>query len=441
MNLAHQFSPFDKVASRVKLPLLLLTVAAGPLAAQEWTGRIEASTDSTPVAGALVILIDSAGREARRTLSSPTGGFSLQLPGPGQFQVRVLRIGYAGWLSPPSRFGPGQRKETRLIIEDRIIQLAAIEVTTTRSRCGVRPGDGDVIASLLNEAEKALAITDQTIRQGNLRFRTETYVSRPTADGAIGERQTSTSSGQAFWPVASADPDTLAKYGFVHEPARSASDPTETTGPVYFGPDARVLFADWFLDGHCFSVVPAPDSASTIIVSFAPARGSRRDIRGQLTLDRQTLELRSLEFWYTGLGRWVTGDSAGGRMSFHKLKTGAWIIDRWVIRAPIPMVGRRDTVLFGFAESGGRVREIRDGRNGGIERLSRAVPHLPSDSLPITNSSSFTIQRSDLCAHHGGCWADLSSSSSSPPDKFRPRSRRWMTKRSSAPTDSRPGLT
>lgn len=420
---------------------MLLAIAAGPLSAQEWTGRIEASTDSAPVAGALVILIDSLGREARRTLSSPTGGFSLALPGPGRFQVRVLRIGYAGWLSPPSLFGPGQKKDARFLIEDRIIQLAAIEVTTTRSRCGVRPGDGDIIASLLNEAEKALAITDQTIRQGNLRFRTETYVTRPTADGAIGERSTRTSSGQAIWPVASAPPDTLAKYGFVHEPARGPSDPSQVAGPVYFGPDARILFSDWFLDGHCFSVEPAPDTARTIEVSFTPVRGPRRDIRGQLTLDRQTLELRSLEFWYTGLGRWVTKDSAGGSMSFHKLRTGAWIIDRWVIRAPIPLVGRRDTVLFGFAESGGRVREIRDGRNGGVERLSRAVPDLPSGMLPVTNSSSTTIQRSDLCAHHGGCWADLSSFPSSPRDKPRPRSKRWMTKRSSAPIDSRPALT
>jgi hypothetical protein len=422
----------------VRTALFLGILTSGPLAAQEWAGRIEASTDSAPVAGALVILMDSAGREARRTLSSPTGGFSLALPGPGRYQVRVLRIGYAGWLSSATVFGPGERKDTRLLIEDRIIQLAAIEVRTTRSRCGVRPGDGDIIASLLSEAEKALAITDQTIRQGNLRFRTETYVSRPTADGTIGERTTRTSSGQAMWPVASAPPDSLAKYGFVHEPVATRSDPSPSAGPVYFGPDARILFSDWFLDGHCFSVEAFADTAGAIEVSFAPVRGSRRDIRGRLTLDRTTLELRSLEFWYTGLGRWVTKDSAGGSMSFHKLQTGAWIIDRWLLRAPIPLVGRRDTVLFGFAESGGRVREIRDGRNGGVERLSRAVPDLPSGNLPVTNSSSFTIQRSDLCAHHGGCWADLSSFPSSPRDKPRPRSGRWTTRKSRAPIGSRP---
>jgi hypothetical protein len=420
------------------LSLVLGTVPLGTLLAQEWTGRILASSDSSSVAGALVILSDSAGREIRRTLSTPTGGFGFTLPGPGEFQVRVVRIGYAAWLSPLVPFGAGQRRETRFVIEDRIIQLAAIEISTTRSRCGARPGEGDIIASLLNEAEKALAITDQTIRQGNLRFRTETYVSRPTVEGAIGERRTATSSGQAMWPVASAPPDSLAKYGFVHEPARDPSDLTPERGPIYFGPDARVLFSSWFLDGHCFSVVSAQDTMANIVIGFVPARGGRRDIRGRITLDRQSLELRSLDFWYTGLGRWVTGDSAGGRMSFRKLETGAWIIDRWLLRAPIPLLGRRDTVLFGFAESGGQVKEIRDGRSGRIERISRALLELPSHLQPVTYNSHFTLAGSDLCAHHGGCWAGSSSFPSSQSDKRGPRSERWRTTKSSLPTGSRP---
>lgn len=424
------------------LPLVLGMVLSQPVSAQEWTGRIQASTDSSSVAGALVILLDSLGREVRRTLSTATGGFGFTAPGPGQYQVRVLRIGYAGWMSPPSHFTAEERKETRFLIEDRVIQLAALEVTTTRSRCGVRPGDGDIIASLLSEAEKALAITEQTIRQGNLRFRTETYVSRPSAEGAIGERRTATSSGQAMWPVASAPPDSLAKYGFVHEPRRVPSDLQPETGPIYFGPDARVLFANWFLDAHCFSVLPADSGAQDIVVEFTPdRRGAKRDIRGRLTLDRRSLELRSLQFWYTGLGRWVTSDSAGGRMSFRKLSTGAWIIDRWLLRAPIPLVGRRDTMLFGFAESGGQVKEIRDGRSGQVERISLAVPELPSPLVPVFNHQLFTFSRSDSCAHHGGCWADLSSSPSSGADTRRPRSGRWMTKKSPPRFDSRPAPT
>ena len=420
--------------------LVLLALAAVPrpaLWAQEWTGRIQASTDRAAVAGALVILLDSTGAEVKRMLSSPTGGFGFTLPGPGAFQMRVLRIGYLAWQSPTVRFAAGERKDERLILEDRIVQLASIEISTTGSRCGVRPGDGDIIANLLSEAEKALAITDQTIRQGNLRFRTETYLTRPAPDGAPGERETSTSSAQAMWPVASAPPDSLAKYGFVFEPARDLAEMSGQQGPVYFGPDARVLFSGWFLDGHCFSVAASEDSAQDIVIAFAPARGARRDIRGELTLDRRSLELRSLEFWYTGLGRWVPADSAGGRMSFRKLATGAWIIDRWQIRAPIPMVGRRDTVLFGFAESGGQVKAIRDGRSGRFERISRAVPELPSGRQPVTYNPYLTPIRRDLCAHQGGCWATLSFLPSSPSDTPPHRSGRWMTRKSSPPIASR----
>jgi hypothetical protein len=429
-------------ARRMRAGVILLSLLSAPLSAQEWSGRIHASTDSSSVAGALVILLDSLGREVKRTLSTPSGGFGFTLPSPGGYQLRILRIGYAAWMSPLNRFAQGERKESRLTIEDRVIQLAAIEVTAARSRCGVRPGEGDIIASLLNEAEKALAITDQTIRQGTLRFRTETYLSRPTADGAIGERETATSSGQAMWPVASAPPDTLAKYGFVHEPARDPSELQPVPGPVYFGPDARVLFADWFLDAHCFSVLANRDSTANVVVEFVPSRrGARRDIRGRLTLDRRSLELRTLQFWYTGLGRWVTADSAGGSMSFRKLASGAWIIDRWVLRAPIPLVGRRDTVLFGFAESGGQVREIRDGRNGRVERISRAVLELPSGLLPVNNNSHFLLPGSNLCAHHGGCWVDLSSFPSSLRDKRRPRSAKSMSRTWIRRTDSRPAPT
>jgi hypothetical protein len=394
------------------------------------------------VAGALVVLLDSLGREVRRTLSSPTGGFGFTPPGPGQYQIRVLRIGFAGWLSPPVTFTQGERRETRFIIEDRIIQLAAIEVRATRSRCGVRPGDGDIIASLLNEAEKALAITDQTIRQGSLRFRTETFLSRPTPDGAPGERQATSSSGQAMWPVASAPPDSLAKYGFVHEVERGPLDLRGETGPVYFGPDARVLFAGWFLDSHCFSVAPTEDSAKNIVVEFVPQRSnSRGDIRGRLTLDRRSLELRSLQFWYAGLGRWVPANTAGGSLSFRRLNSGAWIIDRWVLRAPIPIVGRRDTTLFGFAESGGQVKEIRDGRTGQVETISRAAPDLPSGDASLVNNRFSPLSGSDLCAQHGGCWADLSFSLSSPLDKHRLRSGRWTRKRWRDPIGFRPELT
>lgn len=436
-------------------------VAAPLLSAQELTGRLNGASDSAAVAGALVILVDSTGKEIARTLSSPSGGFGVRAAGPGTYRIRVIRIGFASWISPPYALLDETRHDVRLLVADQIIRLADIEVTTTRSRCGVRPGDGDLIAGLLTEAEKALAITSETIRQGSLRFKTETYTNRPSPDGAPGERQLATSVGQAMWPVVSAPPESLAVWGFVHEPGRANEMLSEIElqrGPVYFGPDARVLFSNWFLDTHCFSVVAGnADSVQDVVVEFVPARRpARRDIQGRITLNRKTLELRELTFRYVGLPRWVPVDSAGGRMSFRKLSSGAWVIDRWSLRAPIPRVGRSaaDTTLFGYAEAGGRVMEIRYGRNGKVEILSTRTgvqrvigfgatgeggdigtisgEHSPEKkerrgiqvatlSAQGLFTTSLTLSGSDLCAQHGECWVALSSSLSSWPDKLTDR--------------------
>lgn len=366
--------------------LLLSLLASRALLAQELSGRLTGESDSMAIAGALVILVDSAGKEIARTLSSPSGGFGIRAPAAGSYRLRVVRIGFASWMSPSYSLAGDARREVRIVVADQVIRLADIEVSTTRSRCGVRPADGDLIAALLTEAEKALSITSETIRQGSLRFKTETYTNRPSSDGAPGERELATAVGQAMWPVVSAPPESLAVWGFVHELRRATEMLSELEfqgGPVYFGPDARVLFSNWFLDTHCFSVTAgAADTTPNVVMEFVPARRlARRDIRGQITLDRKSLELRELTFRYVGLPSWVPADSSGGRLSFRKLASGAWVIDRWSLRAPIPRVGRSDTTLFGFAEAGGRVLEIRYGRNGGVEILSADPGVRPSLGL------------------------------------------------------------
>ena len=377
-----------------RLILLVLSALVFPSRAtgQELTGRLSGTSEEAPIAGALVALIDSAGRETARALSSPSGGFRLKAPSAGAYRIRVIRIGFLSWLSPPIALASGESREQRFTVEERIIRLADIEVTTTASRCGVRSNDGDIIGGLLGEAEKALALTEQTIRQGDFRFRTETYVTRPTEDGAPGEKQTATDVAQAMWPVQSAPPESLAVWGFVHHPRQDdalLSELGPDRGPVYFGPDARVLFADWFLDGHCFAVVAGSGDSGLVTVEFTPARRSaRRDIRGRLSLDRQSLELRRLEFTYTGLPRWAPVDSSGGKMSFRRLASGAWVINEWSLRAPIPRIGRRgDTTFFGFAETGGKVTEIRRGRRGPVEKVSTRKPSYGSRGRDVANWS------------------------------------------------------
>jgi hypothetical protein len=83
-------------------------------------------------------------------------------------------------------------------------------------------------------------------------------------------------------------------------------------------------------------VRPAPAGHPEWIgIGFAPSRGRRvPDITGALWLDRETAELRRLEFKYVNLPQSAGHATAGGYVRFKRLGTGDWIITHWVIRFP-----------------------------------------------------------------------------------------------------------
>jgi len=79
------------------------------------------------------------------------------------------------------------------------------------------------------------------------------------------------------------------------------------------------------------------------------------EIAGTLWLDRKTAELRDLEYEYRGLPNLplsVKSEDFGGRVEFQRMPTGAWIVQRWVIRMPIlvdkgPLAARSEGVIPG----------------------------------------------------------------------------------------------
>jgi hypothetical protein len=79
-----------------------------------------------------------------------------------------------------------------------------------------------------------------------------------------------------------------------------------------------------------------------------------------LWVDTTTTALQTLEFRYTRLGRWAPAERTGGSIQFASLPSGAWFIRDWRVRAPIARLTgvRRDTVLFGYLERGGRVVDV-----------------------------------------------------------------------------------
>jgi hypothetical protein len=351
------------------LPLWISLLALTPSSADAQTvqGRVLQLPGGRPVAGALVVLVNGAGRDVARTGSSATGGFTLTAAGPGRYHLAVRQIGWKTWESPPFELGQGTVHPATLRIDAEPYALPTITVEASRPRCGIRLGDDQLVSRLLDVAQTALALAQATADEGALGFSIEGFVVRYDQAFEV-EDSSSTGVGRlSTWPIQSASPDTVRRWGFVRTdgPEQGWSDVGLDKGPVYYGLDARVLFSDWFLAEHCFRL--DAEEGGELHVAFAPGeRQSRPDVSGTLVLDRASLELRRIEFTYVRLPRWVPEAHAGGEVRLRRLGNGAWVPYAWRMRAPIPQLarGRTQPRLEGWMETGGWVRSVRgaDGR-------------------------------------------------------------------------------
>jgi hypothetical protein len=304
--------------------------------------------------------VDTARREVARAASTQSGGFALRAPGPGKYVVIVRQIGYQAWYSGSFALASEATYPLTLRIEPVPYALPTITVEARRPHCGIRLDDQGVVPRLLDLARTALALAEAAAASDSISFSTASYNARLTATLQMAE-STSTTSRLADWPIESADPDSLRDYGFVR------STGSAITGPTYYGPDARVLFSDWFLDSHCFRV--GEEDGGLLPVRFTPRkRRAPVDIEGSLAIDGRTLELRRFEFTYVGLPRWVPRGKAGGMVRVRRLRGGAWVPHAWRIRAPVPAIaeGRGMTRLNGWMEAGGRVTAVR-GAHGELD--------------------------------------------------------------------------
>jgi len=171
----------------------------------------------------------------------------------------------------------------------------------------------------------------------------------------------------AGWPIQSVDPDSLRRTGFVQGdwPAPGLISEGPEVGPTYFGPDARVLFTDWFLTTHCISVdtTTGSDDRTRVIARFKAAKSTHNAaaLNGRLEFDRSSLALRSMTFEFGARPRWAPKGSIGGEIRFARLPGGVWLPVKWSMRAAVPKVaGNGDRYrFFGVVESVGRVTAVR----------------------------------------------------------------------------------
>jgi len=343
-----------------------LVLGASSLAAQQVLGRAVRNTDGTPLAEALIILLDDGGQERARTITSPSGSFELRAPRAGRYHLRILRIGQRGWETPPFDLAMEQISRPTIRAPDRPFELEELTAWARRPTCGVTLGDASVGAALLEAAQTALGLAEAEVATGRRIYATESYRRTLPVVGPP-EDSVAIQGKLAGWPIQSAAPDSLRRTGFVQGDWPPPSPMTAQAGPIYFGPDARVLFTDWFLGTHCISVDTrtgrSSDEGTRVVARFKPAKGTRNAaaLNGWLEFDRASLALRSLNFEFAARPRWAPKGSGGGEIRFARLPGGVWLPVQWSMRAPVPKVAGdgHSYRFFGVVETGGRVTAVR----------------------------------------------------------------------------------
>jgi hypothetical protein len=280
-----------------------------------------------PVAGVVVMLVDSTSNPVGRALTSERGEFRLTASRAGTYRTSTLRIGFRPATSDAIVLNAGQEVTQRLVLTGVVFSLDTVRVAS-RSSCLRLAGDSAAATyAVWEQARTALTAVQLT---GNARAIAATTVAYDRTLDRTGRRvleQTARiSSDFVTQPWRARAPDSLRRYGYV------IAEPGGWT--TYYAPGLDALLSAAFVDDHCFRLTTSSD-ASRLGIAFEPTSDRRRvaEIRGTLWLDRKSSELRGLEFQYANLPR--AQDEAGGEMEFARMRNGAWAITRWNIRMPV----------------------------------------------------------------------------------------------------------
>lgn len=328
-------------AVRFTAAAFLGLVSVTGLGAQTVVGTAVEAADERPVGGAFVLLVDDAGVERARALTTSRGTFRLEAERPGAYRLRLERIGLADAETDLFTVPAGETVNRRITAASVPIRLAAIRVEAgdgrIEPRCGAPTGDTGDLGRVWTEIEKALEATAWTVENSRYRYDVLSHRQAREPDGtpiASPEHRRQRIHGRH--PFRAVPPASLLSHGWVRE-----YDDREL---AYYGPDAETLLADSFVRTHCFRLVRSDSADERIVgIGFEPIAGrDLPEISGVLWVERATAKLFSLEFRYLNLPIAVKSDRLGGTVEFDALPDGGWIVRSWEIRTPLTEVERRN---------------------------------------------------------------------------------------------------
>lgn len=304
---------------------IAVALTAATAQAQDYTGTVRDSVTGAPVAGAVVMLLDARNEPVARTLTTAAGAFRLRRA--TATTLRVIRIGYSPFESPVDRLTPGPIAIGLVALGNRL-PVVAVE---TNPVCPERRDSRDALALWSAATDGLYALTvaaDSTVEPGTVN---QLLFNRRLSDNGrdvLEQKVRIARTGNAAPIRAGRTAADFAENGYVERTA---------TSTVYYAPDPEVLLDSTFATTHCLSLRENDRGhPGEIGVAFTPARGRGAipDIEGVLWMNRNPLELKSLEFEYRGVDRAIMETNAGGRLDFETLANGMPVIRYWHVRSP-----------------------------------------------------------------------------------------------------------
>ncbi|MBC7789112.1 MAG: carboxypeptidase regulatory-like domain-containing protein [Anaerolineae bacterium] len=341
------------------IPLFLSAFAVQSLDAQRVRGGVW-DEGGAGIPGVVVGLL-SGTKQVTEVLTDDLGHFELVVPAHGTYSLRTMRVGFKSTTSAPFDVAAGETVERRLTASSIASRLTDVVVSANRGKCmGGGLGEGSEVAKLWDEAKIVLYATSLT--QDKRAFETKITQHERGLDkrGVRVEWEKTWDEWAAVSEnaFASIPADDLSRHGYVHR------DSINTAEYIYYAPDAHILLSETFIADHCFRVQRSAAGKDTLIgLAFEPVKGRKLpDVKGVLWLDPRSAKLLYLDFLYTELVRKIPRDKFGGRISFSQLPSGAWFVDKWVIKMPIlvqtRLPGRDSTVPGGALVSEARIGQV-----------------------------------------------------------------------------------
>ena len=245
-----------------------------------------------PIAGALVELRAAEGGAAVQMFTSPSGAFVFTASASQHYRLRVAAIGYARHPIVDVAASTDVVKLPDIVLTPIAVTLPELHAMAGRRACGRSEVTPETFGGLLDGAQTALQVMHATMDSRQVAFEVQlihTITMHKARDSSM-SADTSRASVHE-WPVRSLSLDSLQLVGF----ARNGTA-AEGGGQFFDGPDLEVLFSDWFLESHCFTLDKKRSRDDTVFIRFDPAGKSKLvDVGGELVLEPDDADTRATD--------------------------------------------------------------------------------------------------------------------------------------------------